>query len=478
MTIATKATKNSATKITKDLRTRKTFVCFVSFVARNLRGLRRLVVCVAALVAVVAARTDAQEPLRLTLEQAQARARDASHRLSELRARGEAAEAVVNIRRAASQPNVSVLAGYTRTNHVEEFFVPGALGSPLRVIYPDIPDNYRTRLDLQWPIYSSGRFDALERAAGAEAAAATADLDTARQDLRLEVARAFWALVTARSSTTVLERAVERAQSHLSDVRERLNAGLVPPNEVASAEAQESRERMLLIEARNQRDVASSDLARLIGEAVLRPIEPVESLESGSPPSTSAADALLTEARTARSERRALERRIDASEERRAAAAAGARPTVSLGGGVDYARPNPRIFPRVGRWEDSWDASVNLSWPLWDGGRVKAETAEAAATTTATRKRLADFDSVLTLEVRQRLLELESTRAAVAAAEDGVRAATEAQRVVAERYAAGVVTHTEVLDAQLAQLQAELDRTRTLANVRLAEARLARAVGR
>ena len=82
------------------------------------------------------------------------------------------------------------------------------------------------------------------------------------------------------------------------------------------------------------------------------------------------------------------------------------------------------------------------------------------------------------MEVRQRLLELESTRAAVEAAEDGVRAASEAQRVVAARYAAGVVTHTEVLDAQLALLQAELDRTRALANVRLAEARLARAVGR
>jgi outer membrane protein TolC len=426
----------------------------------------------------VASRADAQEPLGLTLEQAQARARDTSRRLAELRARGEAAEAVVNIRRAASQPNVAFQAGYQRTNHVDEFFVLGPPGSPLRTVYPDIPDNYRTRLDLQWPIYTSGRFDALERAAAAEAAAVTADLDTARQDLRLEVARAFWALVTARSSVAVLERAVERAQSHLADVRQRFKAGLIPPNEVASAEAQESRERMLLIEARNQRDVASSDLARLVGENVLRPLEPVESLESGSPPSTAAADALLNEARTARSERRALERRIEASEERRVAAAAGARPTISVAGGVDYARPNPRIFPRVARWDDSWDASVNLSWPLWDGGRVKAEIAEAAATTTATREQLADFDSVLTLDVRQRLLELESARASVQAADDGVRAATEAQRVVAERYAAGVITHTEVLDAQLAQLQAELDRTRALANVRLAEARLARAVGR
>jgi hypothetical protein len=35
-----------------------------------------------------------------------------------------------------------------------------------------------------------------------------------------------------------------------------------------------------------------------------------------------------------------------------------------------------------------------------------------------------------------------------------------------------------VLDAQVALLQAELDRTRALANIRLAEARLHRAEGR
>jgi outer membrane protein TolC len=49
---------------------------------------------------------------------------------------------------------------------------------------------------------------------------------------------------------------------------------------------------------------------------------------------------------------------------------------------------------------------------------------------------------------------------------------------VAERYRAGVITQTEVLDAEFALLQAELDRTRALAGVRLAEARLARAIGR
>jgi outer membrane protein TolC len=50
--------------------------------------------------------------------------------------------------------------------------------------------------------------------------------------------------------------------------------------------------------------------------------------------------------------------------------------------------------------------------------------------------------------------------------------------VVAERYRVGVVSQTEVLDADVALLQAELDRTRAMAGVRFAEARLARALGR
>jgi outer membrane protein TolC len=98
--------------------------------------------------------------------------------------------------------------------------------------------------------------------------------------------------------------------------------------------------------------------------------------------------------------------------------------------------------------------------------------------TEAARPRVAELDSVLAVEIRQRVLEIDSGLAAVAAAGDGIRAATEARRVVVERYQAGVAIQSDVLDADVALLQAELDRTRALAGVRLAEARLARALGR
>ena len=418
----------------------------------------------------------AAQELRLSLAEAQDRAVAASHRLAEARARAGTAEAEVAVRQAADRPLVGFGAGYTRTNHVVPFSCPGPGGRPM-VVYPDAPNNYRTRLDLQWPIYNGGQTDALERAARAEASAATADVAAAQADLRLEVARAFWALVTARATAAVLDRSVARAQANVADVRERLNAGLIPPNEVASAEAQESHQRMLLIETRNQGEQSSAELARLIGENVVQRIEPAADLELGAPASASLPE-LIANAQSTREERRAMELRITAAEEQVAAALGSRRPAVAIASGFDYARPNPKIFPRTDRWDESWDAGISATVALWDGGRARAAAAQARTLVDAARQRLAEFDSVVALDIRQRLLDIDSGRAALVAADDSVRAATEARRVVGERYQAGVAIQTEVLDADVALLQAELDRTRAIASVRFAEARLTRALGK
>lgn len=415
--------------------------------------------------------------LPLTLADAVTRAIETSHRLAEGRARQEGAEATVRIRHTADQPTVSISGGYSRTNHVDVFGIPEPDGN-LRVVYPDIPDNYRARIEMQWPIYTGGRADALERAARAEADATGLDVRAAQADLRLEVVRAYWAIVTATEAVRVLEEALTRADAHLRDVRSQFDVGLIPPNDVLSVEAQRSREEMQLIEARNQREASLTDLRRLTGLGPEASIVPVENLEAPTTSPTGDAATLVAEALGARPERQALEGRIGGAQDRVRAAEAGRLPSIAFVAGVDYANPNPRIFPRQDRWNDSWDLGVNVSWSLWDAGRTKAEVAEAAAAQTAERERLAEFDLVTSADVRQRMLDLDSSRAVVRASGDAVKSATEARRVVTERFNVGVATSTEVLDAQVALLQAELDRTRALAGVRLSEARLDRALGR
>src|SRR5205807_4126378 len=146
------------------------------------------------------------------------------------------------------------------------------------------------------------------------------------------------------------------------------------------------------------RDVAEAELARAIGATPGTPIEPVSRLDA--PGAVDAGVAALAEqARSARAERAALVKRLTGADERRRAAAAGSRPAVSLAGGFDYARPNPRIFPRDTTWRESWDASVNVGWTLFDGGRTRSEVAEATAARRAAAERLADFDSTLAVEV-------------------------------------------------------------------------------
>jgi outer membrane protein TolC len=422
----------------------------------------------------MAAPAIAQEgPLRLTLDEALARAAQNSLRVAELQARVEVAAAVEAGREAASRPALALLGGYTRTNHVDEYTI-ALPNQPLRALYPDVPNNYRARMDLQWPIYTAGRQAALTRAAGAEREAAGFEVAAARLDARLEAARAFWALVTAAQTEVVVQRALDALDTHLRDLRSRLDQGLIPPNEVLTAEAHRSHQQLLAIEARNLRQVATADLRRAIGDDSGRVIEAAVELDPAAPPPPGSLDA----ARDQRPERRALASRISAAQQRETAAASSARPQISVAGGYDYARPNPRIFPRIDEWHDSWDASINVSWSLWDGGRRRAEQAEAAANTRVLAARSADFDRQLAFEVAQRHLDVDSALAAIGAAEDGVRAAVEAQRVVGERFTAGVATSTDVLDAQTGVLRAELDRTRAIAGARLAAARLDRTLGR
>lgn len=433
------------------------------------------------LVLLCAGRAFAQTPsaaVPLSVEEVVERTLASSPRLAELDARREGAEAAARLRQTAEAPTVAVSGGYTRTNHVDEFGVPQPNGT-LRLIYPDIPDNYYARASLQWPIYTGGRADALIAAARAEAGATAADIAVARADLRLEAVRAYWALVTATEALRVVEGALARTGAHLRDISSRFDAGLVPPNDVSAVRAEQARQRMLVIDARNRRASMVEEIRRLTG--IRGDITAAAPLASDPPPLApppAPPSAGPLSAGPLRPEVDALQQRVEAAAGRASAAAAGRRPTVAVTGAADYANPNPRIFPRTDVWRPSWEVGVVASWTVFDGGRVAAERAEAEAAVRALRARQTDLDARIATDIAQRRLDLESAHAALDAAREAVASAADARRVLAERFAVGVATSTDVLDADVALLQAELERTRTLANIKLAEARLARAEGR
>jgi len=417
--------------------------------------------------------------INLTVEDAVRLAEEHAPRLAEARAHEAAAESNLAALYASSRVSGAVSAGYQRGNHVDEFLLPTPTGP--RGLFPDIPNTYRVRGEVNIPVYAFGRVGATLDAARAEIEATGADRSTVNSDVRLDATRAYWWLVTARTTVRVFEESLARTDAYVSDVKARVDAGVLPPNDVLSAQAQRGRQYVRLIQARNDEALAELDLARLVGAPPGTHITTTTAADqpaAGTSELTSAnAVQLVDRALAARSERTALTERSAGLRSSAMAALANTRPYLAGQVSVEPSRPNMRFLPPTDAWKTSWLAGINVTWPLFDSGKAKAEHAALTAQATAVDARRTEFENLVSLEVRQRLLELESSRAAIVAAAESVVAATEARRVLEERFRAGVATSTDVLDAQVAQLESEVEHTRLQAALRIGEARLLRALG-
>lgn len=414
--------------------------------------------------------------LQLSLSEAVSRARERSARLGQLRALSEAADAALRGARAGRMPQVELSAGYTRNSDVPELkaLLPGA---GITTIFPNIPDNWRTRAGLGLPLYTGGRVGGAIEAAAQQRAAAGSDISAGDADLVLETTSAYWSLVTGRESERVLAEGLHSYDQHLTDARNRQQQGLAATNEVLAVQVERDRAELARLQAHSAAELAAANLRRLLdlpGETSLLPSEP---LDAPAPDATPRA-ALEATALEARPELKALQARQAAAEANVRVQRAPGRPQASLTAGYDYARPNSRILPLSDEWKGTWSVGLGVSLTAFDGGRVSAAAAQARAQAEALRQQLEDARRRVRLEVAQRVLDVETARAALGVAERGRESARENARVARDRYREGVSPSSELLDAETALLRAGLNLTEAQTGLRLALAGLQRAIGR
>jgi outer membrane protein len=417
----------------------------------------------------------APDTLALTLEEALTRARQASPALGRATALQEAAAATLRGARAERLPQLDLSAVYTRQSDVPELTVtlPG-LGT--QTLFPNIPENSRTRVGFWLPLFTGGRIAGQVDAAAGDWDAAGSDVGTAGADIALESATAYWTLVSAREAERVMSTAVDTYEAHARDARNRETLGLAARNEVLAVEVVRDRAELARLEASQRARVAQANLQRLLGVSGTTGLAAREPLDRLVPVAPSV-DSLVVAALSSRSERTALAARAEAAQARVRATRGARWPQLLASGGYDYANPNRRILPQQAKWEDSWDVAVSLSLNVFDGGRISSSVARAAAQGEAVRFALRDLDERIRLDVTERALELASARQSVAVASRALASAQESRRVATDRYREGMMPSSELLDAETALLRAGLDYTEARARLQLAAAQLERAVG-
>ena len=416
------------------------------------------------------------EPVRLTLDDAIARARATSARLASFSALARAASEEVRGAGASRKPDLSLAASYTRNSNVPELVlaIPGA---PPRTLFPNLPDTWRTHAGASFPLYTGGRVGSQITAATEMENATLADRAAASNDLAAETHIAYVNVLFSRENARVLTEAVASYESHLKDARNRQELGLAASNETLAVTVEREQAELARLQAENGAAVALANLLRLVGLPAGTAVELDKAPDAaGSSPADT--DDLVARATAGRPELEALRARVRSLEATQKVARSGSRPQAGLEAGWDYTNPNLRYVPWEAKFRSSWSVGVGVSWKVLDGGRSSASSAQAQAQADALRAQLSDLESRIRLDVTTRRLELDTALAGRAVARRGIEAGRDGLRVARDRYQEGVLSSSELLDAETRLLRAELDASLTEARIQVAMASLARAVGR
>jgi outer membrane protein len=412
---------------------------------------------------------------KLTLDEAIARARATSARLTSLDALSRAAAAGVRGAQAARRPDLDLQAAYSRNSNVPELIL-ALPGSAPRTIFPNLPDQWRSHVGASLPLYTGGRVSSQIGAARETEMAAKSDRAAALNDLVAETHIAYVNVLFARENARVLTEAIASYEAHLKDARARQEMGLVASHEVLAVTVERERAELGRVQTENAAAIATANLLRLVGLPAGTHLE-LDPAPLGEAIGSETAEDLIARAGAGRPEIEALKARIRAAEAATGIARSATRPQAGLVAGFDLANPNPRILPLSGDWNDSWSIGLSLNWKVLDGGRSNAAAAQTVAQAEALRAQLADLEARVRLDVTTRRLELDSAKAGQAVAQRAIEAARDAVRVSRDRYQEGVLTSSELLDAETRLLRAELEATQAGAQIQVALANLQRAVG-
>lgn len=410
----------------------------------------------------------------LSLRDAASRALNESPRMAQARAGEAIAGARATQARSAWLPEISVSETVSRGNN--PVFVFGSLleqgrfgaanFDPAFLNEPPSLTNWRRALSVRYPLFDQlRRFTAIEASRDAVSQAHEMS-DAARQELRLQVVRAYFGLQLARERAAVAAEAIKSAEAGAEASRARADAGMIPRSELLAAEVQLAEFRQQKIEAKGDVAVAAAGLEKLVRQPVM---ELDTSLQDKAFAEVPLNDAIARGAQ-ARPELKAA-RLASRSGEWQWRGARG-----SLLPRVDAMASYGASGARFGEHDSDHVVGVTLSWNVLDPARM-GRIAEARAAAEAARYAEASAADDVELQIVAAFHRYHAAREKLDVGRASVEQAESAARIVRDRYEQGLTTITEELRAQTALLRARMSLLAARYDCYVGYAELLRAMG-
>ena len=291
------------------------------------------------------------------------------------------------------------------------------------------------------------------------------------QTVRLQSTIYYFNVLQNRNLIEVYEEEVLTLQEHLRNVNAQLRAGTVAKVDVLESQVELANAQQTLVNYQNRYDVSVAELNNYIGLPADTIIRPQDTL------TYKKYDVKLSDCTTY-----ALENRADAAmadyavkqaESNKRAAKAGWRPSVSASISKGHTNEN-FVSSKI---TDQWAAGITASWNIFDGGITQAQVNEADAALIRAQEIAAQTREQIQLDVQSAFLDLRAAERNIGTTQAAVVLGEENYKIAQVRYAAGVGTNLDVMDASRKLTEARSNYFTALYNYNTAKASLDRYMG-
>ncbi len=308
------------------------------------------------------------------------------------------------------------------------------------------------------------------RSAQATARASQYSLQDARDLITLAVGGAYLQTLAAQARVDAAQSQLDTANAIFHQSTEQHRQGVLGKLNVDQSEVRTLTQQQQISTLRNDLAKQKINLARLTGLAPNASYRLTDSFPF-SPAAVPSVEDAVAQAEQQRADLKAAQSQVEAAAKALAAARSERLPSLAFSGDYQVIGTNPAES------HGAFTAAGTLSVPLWQGGRVGGDIAQAEAVLAQRQAELEDTRGQIEAQVREAYLDLEAAAGQVEVARKNLEVAQETLEMTRARMEAGVINTVEVVQAQQTVSSAQLDLIDSVFAHNLAKLSLARALG-
>ena len=341
---------------------------------------------------------------------------------------------------------------------------------------PDMSQIFVAQVGVTQPIYVGGRLIQTYKIAKATENIATLESDAKREAPLYAVDEAYWRVVSVSKKKQLAEQYYNLLCQLENDVKEALAEGLVTQADLLKVTTKRGEAEVKKLQAENGLTLSNMALAQVCG----LPLSTAFVLdESGLTETVLPTDSLSAEAAVAnRTEMRLMEEAQKIAKSNAMLMAAGLQPNIMASAGYIYSNPNVE-----NGFSNNWDskgfftAGVVVNVPIVHADDIlRYKAAKHAANAVALKtEETRELLILQTTQANQKLIEAQQKIALARLTQNN---AAEVLRMAQESYDAGIITASELMQAQTAWLAAATDLVDAEAEAKTTETQVRKYLGK